>query len=500
MQSYCQNSDFNSSFPVISTPGWASFGDYATRRATEISIYEECVDVHALPAIYTYWSQRYLRPLLLQFGFGSPNEMFANYLEELCASSTGTSRFVSLGSGNGLMEVAIASQLVAKGYSQFVIECFDLNSKMLGRGAVAAEKAGVSEKVLFTQGDLNDWNPNHEYDAIIADQSLHHVVCLETLFDRVKEVLKTGGLFLISDMIGRNGHQRWPEALTVVHEFWRKLPPSYRYNRSLKRYEELYENWDCSLEGFEGIRSQDILPLLLERFQFHLFFGFGNVIDPFVDRAFGPNFDATAPWDQNYIDQVHLRDQQGLLSGCIKPTHMIAVVGKNAARPTLIYKSLTPESCIRAPERVDSKGTSKNKEDSSAILADPYDWNAWPHNPYRELELAYRMFKERGQKISELEKELEERTAWALRLEKELEERTAWALRLEKELEERTAWALRLDEELKIRDKRIVELQQYLNDPLRTAMHWLSVVYKRAKRVLGTRLRACQAWLARDSV
>ncbi len=492
----CQNSEHADSVPTADTPGFANLDNYASRLAAEISIYEECVDVHALPAIFDYWSESYLRPLFSQFGFGSPKEMFTNHLEELCASSSGPSRFVSLGSGNGFMEVAIASQLMAKGYSQFAIECFDLNPKMLGRGAAAAEKAGVSEKVLFKQGDLNDWNPKHEYDAIIADQSLHHVVCLENLFDRVKESLKAEGSFLISDMIGRNGHQRWPEALTLVHEFWRKLPPSYRYNRSLKRYEELYENWDCSLEGFEGIRSQDILPLLLERFQFRLFLGFGNIIDPFIDRAFGPNFDAAARWDQSFIDGVHLRDQQCLLSGRVKPTHMLAVVGKNIVEPPLIYQSLTPESCVRTTRQADIQSASTHKQDSTAAYADFYEWNAWPHNPHRELEFAYGMFKESNRKISDLEDELKKRTTWALRLEKDFEERTAWALRLEKDFEERTAWALRLDEELKIRDKQIVELQQYLNDPLRCARRSVSLIYERAKKAAGEGVRACQGWLA----
>ena len=54
-------------------------------------------------------------------------------------------------------------------------------------------------------------------------------------------------------------------------------------------------------------------------------------------------------------------------------------------------------------------------------------------------------------RLPELTKGLEERTAWALRLEKELEERTAWAIRLNKEVEERNAWALRLDKELQQR-------------------------------------------------
>jgi SAM-dependent methyltransferase len=158
---------------------------------------------------------------------------------------------------------------------------------------------------------------------------LHHVLNLERLFARIKSSLKPAGLFVISDIIGRNGHQRWPEALDIVHEFWRKLPPSYRFNRQLDRYEQLYEDWDCSYESFEGIRSQDILALLLEHFHFQLFIAYANVIDPFVDRSFGPNFDASALWDRAFIDQIHARDDNEINAGRVKPTHMLAVVGNH---------------------------------------------------------------------------------------------------------------------------------------------------------------------------
>ncbi len=67
-------------------------------------------------------------------------------------------------------------------------------------------------------------------------------------------------MFVTNDMIGRNGHQRWPEALEIVNQYWHELPEAYRYNKLLSRYEPEYMNWDCSTEGFEGIRAQDILP------------------------------------------------------------------------------------------------------------------------------------------------------------------------------------------------------------------------------------------------
>lgn len=209
-----------------------------------------------------------------------------------------------------------------------------------------ASRDGISGLIEPCQGDFNAWFPLRDYDIVMANQSLHHVLKLENLFDSVRNSLKDDGRFVISDMIGRNGHMRWPEALEVVHEFWRQLPGGYRYNHQLQRYEDLYENWDCSKEGFEGIRSQDILPLLSERFSFEFFLGFGNVIDPFVDRAFGPNFWPEAKWDRDFIDRVHARDELEINAGRIKPTHMLAVLQKHPV-PMRYLEPVTPEFAVR---------------------------------------------------------------------------------------------------------------------------------------------------------
>ena len=64
------------------------------------------------------------------------------------------------------------------------------------------------------------------------------------------------------------------------------------------------------------------LANVLGVFQFRLFIGFGNAIDPFVDRAFGFNFDAAQAWDRSFIDRVHHRDQEAIVSGRIGPTHI----------------------------------------------------------------------------------------------------------------------------------------------------------------------------------
>jgi hypothetical protein len=154
-------------------------------------------------------------------------------------------------------------------------------------------------------------------------------------------------------MIGRNGHQRWPEALAAVHRFWQELPLEYRYNHQLDRHEELYENWDCSGESFEGIRAQEILPLLLDRFHFRAYIGFANVIDVFIDRAFGHNFKADQEWDRDFIDRVHAFDERALLAGNLTPTHMLAVL---SSRPgsRQCSRGMTPERSVRWPTRLEA--------------------------------------------------------------------------------------------------------------------------------------------------
>ena len=95
------------------------------------------------------------------------------------------------------------------------------------------------------------------------------------------------------------------------------------------------------------MRAQDILPLLVQRFQFHVFIAFGNIIDPFVERSFGPNFHLDAPADRSFVDRVHARDEELLRSGAITPTHLIAALANHPAGSPRFSRGLTPERCVR---------------------------------------------------------------------------------------------------------------------------------------------------------
>lgn len=334
---------------VVAPAATAPAADYERRVAAELAFFEDMAQVHALPGIFHYWSHTHLLPRFAAHGYLHPVDFFAREFERQRARLGRPLRAISVGAGNGEIELDIARLLRQRGIDGVQIECLDINPAMLARCREAAAAAGLGELLQPVQGDFNAWNPQGHYDIVMANQSLHHVLQLEALFDAVARAIGSEGVFLVSDIIGRNGHLHWPEALEQIEALWRELPEAKKRNHLLKRVETEFIDWDCSIEGFEGVRAQDILPLLLQRFQFELFVPWGNVIDPFIDRAFGHNYDPENADDRAFIDRVHALDDAGIQQGRWTPVHMIAVMQLAPVEHPRRWQGLEPAACVRAP-------------------------------------------------------------------------------------------------------------------------------------------------------
>lgn len=343
---------FSASIPraISADAGTPKGASYEAQLAAELATFKNQVQVHELPAIFHYWSGKHLSPMAQAMNFAHPDEFFFKKLSLAWDATKSTHKhFLSIGAGNCDTEVRVADLLVKSGRTDFTIECLEINDQMLERGRAYAQASNLSDQLAFVSSDFNTWRASKPYDGIMANQSLHHVVELEHLFDAVRNGLKPGARFVIADMIGRNGHQLWPEALAIINEFWPELPERYHYNHQLKRHESTFLDWDCSSVGFEGIRAQDILGLLIKNFQFETFLPFANLISPFIDRGFGHNFDINSQWDRDFIDRVHARDEEEMRQGNIKPTQMFAVLCNEAVSKTECRDNLTPQRCVRLP-------------------------------------------------------------------------------------------------------------------------------------------------------
>lgn len=325
----------------------APLDTYASRIAAELAIYADQEEVHDLPAIYHYWAHRYCLPLLQELGYESLEALWDQEIAAVCAAREGSSaRLVSLGAGNGETELQIAARLARQGVGNLEVVLLELNAAMLERAQALARELGLDGRVRTVAADLNSWRAQEPADIYFAHHSLHHVVELEHLLDEVARTLAADGVLLINDMVGRNGHRRWPEAGELVNMLWRVAPERYRFNHYLGHVDDAYPDVDCSAEGFEGVRAQDILPLLCDRFHADAYVTFASIIDPFVDRVYGPNFDAESSVDTAFIEAVARIDDAMLDLGMTTPTHL---VGSFRNRPVACRfpRGRSPERTVR---------------------------------------------------------------------------------------------------------------------------------------------------------
>jgi SAM-dependent methyltransferase len=320
---------------------------YTERVAQELARYAEVEEVHDLPPIYHHWSARHCLPLLVELGYASLDQLWDEHVAEVCRRrAPERARLVSLGAGNGETEIGIAQRLADRGTENLELELLELNGQMLERAVAQAAELGLADRVIAVEADLNTWSAQQDADVFFANHSLHHVVELERLFAEVRRHMRPDGVLLVNDMIGRNGHVRWPEARAIVDVIWRALPAKYRWNKYAGRADEIYPDIDCSGEGFEGMRAQDILPLLLESFHPDVFVTFANVIDPFVDRLYGPNFDASDPEDIAIIEALGRLDDAALDLAIVSPTHLIGSFRAQPVAPRY-PRGRSPERALR---------------------------------------------------------------------------------------------------------------------------------------------------------
>jgi SAM-dependent methyltransferase len=325
---------------------------YGARVEAQIKQYEFVENMHELPDSFHHFSHNNIRPRVVEvFDTDSFAEFFARGMtqEQDRARSL---RLLSIGSGDATYELDVAQRILADGYTDFVIECAEISPLMNSRAEQRVAAAGMAQHFKLLEVDINTWTSEGRYDGAMAHHSLHHIVELEHVFLNVKRSLQPGANFCVADMIGRNGHMRWPEVLEYVDLIWRFLPLEKKRNHQLKRVEEVFDNFDCSHEGFEGIRAQDILPLMLGTFSFRAFASWGGLVDVLFDRAFGWNFDPKDDADRAFIDFIARLNDDLVEAGRIKPTQMLATLTADAIdTPARTYRGLTPQAAVRWPTR-----------------------------------------------------------------------------------------------------------------------------------------------------
>src|SRR5262245_453592 len=122
--------------------------DYQQRLQQQIEQYRHVENMHDLPAIYHYWSNKYLRPKVKDvLEVDSITEFYAEHLYRAAQNHKGPYRFASLGAGDCLVEIDIAKSLRASGLNDFVFECFELSPVLLARAKASAQAENLENHI-----------------------------------------------------------------------------------------------------------------------------------------------------------------------------------------------------------------------------------------------------------------------------------------------------------------------------------------------------------------
>ena len=198
------------------------------------------------------------------------------WARELSSNRSSDMRILSIGSGDCSLEVRIATLMHKRsGYYPRMV-CYDPTPGTM-----------LTSRTFVTSHVRQEWITRYEFwdelfdgqsfDAVFAHHSLHHVVDLEGLYEYIAKSLVADGTFVVSDMMGRNGHRRWPEQLHIVHKLWNVLQKKQHHDSLLDKELIDYPDMDYSGQLNEGVRSQDVLPLMVEHFCFDKFVAFGGL-------------------------------------------------------------------------------------------------------------------------------------------------------------------------------------------------------------------------------
>ena len=202
--------------------------------------------VHASSAWQYYWERVARRIAPSEFGD------LAAVLAPLGRAGR-TIEVLSLGSGYSGHEIDLARRLPRP----YRVRCTDINEELFERAKQVARTETLG--LEFEVADLNHLSIDRgRYDLILAHASLHHVINLEQLFEQVAAGLSPQGIFHVVEVTGENRKLIWDENQRYANALLDLLPGEVTNGVRLAV--------SAREEGMEGIRQQDILPLLHARF------------------------------------------------------------------------------------------------------------------------------------------------------------------------------------------------------------------------------------------
>ena len=244
----------------------------------------------------------------------APFASLGRYLETRYADIGRTVRVLSLGSGYCGKEIRLARGLECP----YKITCTDINADLFSAARQRVRAEGL--QIGFEIEDLNFMEiDSSTYDVVLAEAALHHVINLEMLFEQVATGLAPGGSFHIVEVIGKNRAAIWAENLAFANAALDALPrdviEGYKINAPNTRE-----------EGMEGIRQEDIVPVLEDWFDSLYEYRHGAFMRFICTNGrLGQILNPDEPRRRRYLDFLIDVDRSAVRNGVLRPLELWGV-------------------------------------------------------------------------------------------------------------------------------------------------------------------------------
>ncbi|CAD0224472.1 conserved hypothetical protein [Planktothrix agardhii] len=180
----------------------------------------------------------------------------------------------SLACGSGRLE----RQLLLQGICQR-FHGIDLAADALEEARKIAKQQQLD--ITYEQEDINTIQLERQaYDLVVTQNCLHHVLRLEHLADEIAKALKPDGVLWIHDYIGETQFQYSDERLEIANKILAVLPEKLRFNHvnNCQTNKIFVKDPGTLISPFESIRSQEIMPIFLNKFDIIEKFEFNSIL------------------------------------------------------------------------------------------------------------------------------------------------------------------------------------------------------------------------------
>ena len=233
-------------------------------------------------------------------------------------------RLLVLGCGSGWLERALAQK---KGIGA-ITACDFARDRVLAAQRTAREEG--LDRIRYRVCNLEvEPLPAGPFDAIFANDVLHHITDLEGLYGRIHGALAPEGKLLFNEYVGPNRFQYSDARMDVINRYFRLIPDHLRFNPywgglfwSRFRVDPAKLAAD---DPTEAVRSEDVLPLARKFFEVEAEYAYGGgLLNPLLYEVIG-NFDEQNPYDSRLLQVLCDAEDRLTRSGRLEPDFSVFV-------------------------------------------------------------------------------------------------------------------------------------------------------------------------------